>query len=105
MARSRDVRGEFFVVPLQKVPIEEWGYVRPREKQIESFRRVANALEQQWIDELRSTWNSALKLNQKTELRGGLKVKQVSVKLMEIIWKSVSAQDLIGISEGNLHLV
>ncbi len=57
MARSRDVRSEFFVVPLQKVPLEDWGEVRPREKQVESFRRVANALEQQWIADLSSTWN------------------------------------------------
>lgn len=57
MAKSNDVRSEFFVVPLQKVPIKDWGMVRPREKQVEMFRRTANALEQQWITDLESTWN------------------------------------------------
>jgi hypothetical protein len=57
MAASKDVRGEFYVVPLQTVPVQEWGYVRPREKQVEAFRRAANALEQQWITDLQSTWN------------------------------------------------
>ena len=45
------------MVPLQKVPIEQWGSVRPREKQIEVFRRVATRLEQQWITDLQSVWN------------------------------------------------
>ena len=57
MARSKDVRGEFYTVPLQKVPISEWGHVKPREKQVEAFRRVATPLEQQWIADLQSTWN------------------------------------------------
>ena len=57
MSSSRDVRGEFFVVPLQTVPMSEWGHFRPRDRQVEAFRRAANALEQQWISDLQSTWN------------------------------------------------
>ena len=57
MSKCFDIRSAFFVIPLQKVPIEEWGSIRPREKQVEMFRRAANALEQQWITDLESTWN------------------------------------------------
>ena len=57
MAASWNARGEFYVVPLQVVPISEWGHIRPREKQVEGFRRAANALEQQWINDLQSSWN------------------------------------------------
>ena len=39
MARSWDVRREFFVIPIQKVPVAEWGSIRPRERQIEKFSK------------------------------------------------------------------